>query len=131
MRPLALSLLALSAPALAAETGEEVEVTAGAVTGLSCALEAQRSGDFAILSACPLSEAGEHIVVFDVAEKQIYRFSTKKVFRFELEKAFGGGSVDFSGKVVAVDKKTGVATVDVAEYSITRRPKPGAFKGCL
>ena len=30
-----------------------------------------------------------------------------------------------------VDKKTGVATVKVAEYSITKKPKAGGLKGCL
>jgi hypothetical protein len=30
-----------------------------------------------------------------------------------------------------VDPKSEVATVEVAEFSITPRPKPGAFKGCL
>jgi hypothetical protein len=121
----------LAGPAGALDLGEEVEVTSGSVTGLSCALEAQKGADLAVLGSCPLSEARSEIVVFDVAEKQIYRLSTKKVFRYELEKAYGGGSIDFSGKVVAIDKKTGIATVDVGEYSVNRKPKPGAFKGCL
>lgn len=132
-RALVLALLLLTHPvvARAAEKGEEVEVTAGAVTALSCALEARSSGDLALLTSCPLQEAVREIVVFDVAEKEIYRISKKKVLRYQLEKAFGGGSIDFSGVVVAVDKKTGIATIDVAEYSVTHKPKPGSFKGCL
>jgi hypothetical protein len=110
--------------------GEEVEVTAGAVTALSCALESQRTGDLTLLGSCPLQEAQKEIVVVDVAEQQIYRISRKKVRRFELEQAFGGGSIDFAGKVKAVDK-AGVATVDVEEYTLTPKPKAGAFKGCL
>jgi hypothetical protein len=48
-----------------------------------------------------------------------------------LESAYGGGSIDFTGKTVKLDPKTAIATVDVAEFSITKKPKPGAFKGCL
>ena len=35
---------ALALPALAAPTGEDVEVTSGVVTGLKCALEARATG---------------------------------------------------------------------------------------
>ncbi len=134
MRPfwaVALSSICYGAPALAVERGEEVEITAGAVTGLSCAVDARKSNDLTKLSSCPLEEARKEIVVFDVAEKQIYRISKKRVFRYELEKAFGGGSVDFTGKVSRIEKKSEIATVDVDEYSVTPKPKPGSFKGCL
>jgi hypothetical protein len=113
------------------DPGDEVEVTSGVVTGLSCALAAREKGDLKLLTACPPVEATKGIVVFDVAEKRIYGISTKKVRRYELESAFGGGSIDFTGTEVKVDAKTDVATVDVTEYSIAKRPKPGAFKGCL
>jgi hypothetical protein len=112
------------------EKGEEVEVTSGAVTALSCAMQAKKTGNLEVLNACPMIEAQKEIVVFDVAEKQIYRISKKAVHRFELEGAFGGGSIDFSGVVVAVDA-SGAATVDVSEYSVMARPKAGGFKGCL
>ncbi|MEW5847443.1 MAG: hypothetical protein AB2A00_01470 [Myxococcota bacterium] len=125
------AVLLAAVPAGAVEKGEEVEVTSGAVTALSCALAARESGKLDGITACPLAEAQKEIVVVDVAEMQIYRISSRKVFRFELEKAFGGGSIDFTGKVVKLDKKTGVATVDVEEYTVARKPKPGAFKGCL
>ena len=108
---------------------EEVEVTAGAVTALSCAEEAKRTGNLELLTSCPPSEAQGELVVFDVAEQQIYRLSKKAVFRFELEKAFGGGSIDLEGVVTKVDEVA--ATIDVAEYSITPKPKAGGFKGCL
>ncbi len=111
--------------------GEDVEVTAGVVTGESCALEAREKGELRRLTSCPPLEAKKGLVVFDVAEKRIYRLTEKKVFRFMLESAFGGGSIDFSGKTVKVDPKSEIATVDVADFSITRKPKPGAFKGCL
>ncbi len=128
MRPVVAALLAaLAVPALAAE---DVDVTAGVVTGLPCALAARERGDLRQLTSCPPAEAQKDLVVFDVAEKRIYRIAGKKVFRYQLESAFGGGSIDFSGKATEVDAKD-VATVDVTEYSITRKPKPGAFKGCL
>jgi hypothetical protein len=122
--------LALAVPVGAAPPGEEVDVTAGVVTGLECALAAREKGDLRKLTSCPPVEAKKDIVVFDVAERRIYRIAEKKVFRYQLESAFGGGSIDFSGKAVKVDAKE-VATVEVAEFSITRKPKAGAFKGCL
>ena len=69
-------------------------------------------------------------VVYDVAEKRIYRITGKKVQTYQLESAYGGGSIDFAGKVTSVDAKE-IATVEVAEFSITKKPKPGSFKGCL
>ncbi len=115
----------------AAAPGEEVEVTAGVVTGLRCALDARDKGELKGLTACPPADGAKEMVVFDVAEKRIYRIAGKKVFRYQLESAFGGGSIDFTGKAVKVDPRTDVTTVDVTEFSITRKPKPGSFKGCL
>jgi len=130
-RTIAALALAWAVPAGAAAPGEEVEVTAGVVTGLRCALEARARGNLKGLTACPPAEGAKEMVVFDVAEKRIYRIAGKKVFRYQLESAFGGGSIDFTGKSVSVDEAQDVATVEVAEFSITRKPKPGAFKGCL
>ncbi len=45
--------------------------------------------------------------------------------------AYGGGSVDITGKVKSIDKKDKVPLVEVTEYRVTPKPKPGAFKGCL
>jgi hypothetical protein len=122
--------LSLSGAARAAEP-EEVEVTSGVVTGLSCALKARDDGDLKILTACPPAEAQKGLVIYDVAEQRIYQLSPRKVRRSQLESAWGGGSIDFSGVAVKVDPKTEVATVDVAEFSITKKKKPGSFKGCL
>lgn len=127
---LAALLLAAALP-LPAGAGEEVEVTAGVVTGLRCALEAREKGNLRLLSSCPPAESQRGMVVFDVAEKKVYAISAKKVRRSQLESAYGGGSIDFTGDAVATDAKTGVVTVDVSEFSLTRKPKPGAFKGCL
>ena len=129
--PLAGLLLALAAPARATDVGEEVQVTAGVVTGLECALQARAKGELRLLTACPPAEAQKELVVFDVAERQIYRIAAKAVRRWQLEGAFGGGSIDFTGKAVKVDEKQDIATVEVAEFSITKKPKAGAFKGCL
>jgi hypothetical protein len=122
--------LAVAGPAGAAGPGEDVDVTAGVVTGLECALAAREKGDLRKLTSCPPLEAQKDLVVYDVAERRIYRIAAKKVFRYQLESAFGGGSIDFSGKAVKVDANE-VATVEVAEYSIAKKPKAGAFKGCL
>jgi hypothetical protein len=124
-------LLALAAPARATDVGEEVQVTAGVVTGLACALQARARGELKQLTSCPPIEAQKELVVFDVAERQIYRIAAKGVRRSALEGAFGGGSIDFTGKAVKVDEKQDIATVEVAEFSIARKPKAGAFKGCL
>jgi hypothetical protein len=121
----------VAAPVRAAPPGEEVEVTAGVVTGLSCALEARDKGGLRSLTSCPPAEAAKEIVVFDVAERRIYRIGPKKVHRYQLESAFGGGSIDFAGTAVQLDEKDDISTVEVAEFSITKKPKPGAFKGCL
>lgn len=131
-RLLAVALAAAAAaPAAATDVGEEVEVTAGVVTGLACALKARDTGELRGLTACPPAEAQKELVVFDVAEKQIYRIAAKVVRRSALEGAFGGGSIDFTGKAVKVDEKQDIATVEVAQFSVARKPKAGAFKGCL
>jgi len=136
MKPLhlvALAALLLAPPpaALATDVGEEVQVTAGVVTGLACALQARDKGELKQLTSCPPAEAMKELVVFDVAERQIYRIAAKLVRRYQLEGAFGGGSIDFTGTAVKVDEKQEIATVEVAEFSIARKPKAGAFKGCL
>ena len=120
-----------AAPAWAGEP-EEVELSSGQVTALSCAKKAQATGKLELITSCPVSAVRSGLVVYDVAEKTFYKLAPKKVHTYELEKAFGGGSIDFQGVVVeAKDKKDGVPVVEVKEYSITPRPKPGAFKGCL
>lgn len=133
MKSVALLVLLTAAPAKVppplARPRDEVEITAGAVTALSCAIQAKLTGDLGRLTSCPPSEARGEIVVYDVAEGEIYRISSKAVYRYELEKAFSGGSIDFTGVVTKVDATA--ATVDVSEYSVTPKPKPGSFKGCL
>jgi hypothetical protein len=131
MRTVVVLLAVAVASSARAAPAEEVEVTAGVVTGLRCAVEARARGDLKLLNACPPVEATRELVVFDVAERRIYRISSGKVARWQLERAFGGGSIDFTGRSAKVDATTGIATVDVSEFTVTPRPKPGAFKGCL
>ncbi len=128
---LSLSLCAVSLPAGAVELDEEVDITSGSVTGLSCALKAQKTGNLSVLSACPLQEALKEIVVYDVTEELIFRFTKGPVPRYKLEMAYGGGSIDATGEVKKIDKKTGIVTIAVEDYSITEKPKAGGFKGCL
>lgn len=130
MKKILLSLALVALPALAEDVGEDVELTSGAVTALPCAIEAQKTGKLELLNTCPMSLATKGLVVFDVAEKTFYRLAPKKVATYELEKAYGGGSIDVTGTVTKKDKD-GVLVVEVAEYSVTPKPKPGAFKGCL
>lgn len=118
------------APVVTVSKGEEVDVTSAAVTALSCALKARDEGKLDAVNSCPYEEATKGIVIFDVAEKQIYLLDKKKVRASALEKAFGGGSVDFSGVVKKVDK-SGVAAVEVQEMSVTPKPKAGHAKACL
>lgn len=130
VRLVLLSALAASA-AFAADPGEEVELSSAPVTGLECAKKALETGKLDLLTSCPLEEATKGIVVFDVAEMAFYALDKKTIRTSELERAFGGGSLDVTGTVKAVDKKTGVATVTVTEFRVTPKPKAGAFKGCL
>jgi hypothetical protein len=148
-------VVAVAGPARAVEPNEEVDVTAGAVTALTCAQQAFATGDLSLLgSACPLSEVKSGLVIVDVAEQQIYRpqdvkakkargaggtmrrddgkddDATKQIAHYQLESAFGGGSIDITGVVVSVDK-AGVAVVRVTDFTVNKKKKAGSFKGCL
>ena len=131
MRSVALALLVLGFSAAAAEPGEEVELSSAPVTALACAQRAIETGKLENVTACPYEETLKGLVVFDVAEMAFYRLEKKSIRTSELERAFGGGSIDLTGKVKGVDKKDKVATVVVTEFRVTPKPKPGAFKGCL
>ena len=121
----------LIALALAADPGEEVEVSSAPVTALSCAQKAAQTGKLELITNCPLEETLKGMVVFDVAEKQLYRLSKRSVRQSDLDRAYGGGSIDITGVVKSVNKKDGVPEVEVKEYRVTSKPKAGSFKGCL
>ena len=103
---------------LAAEPGEEVELSSAPVTGLSCAKKAIETGKLELLNSCPLEEAPKGLVVFDVAGMQYYQLDPKTIRTSALERAYGGGSVDVTGKVKSVDKKS---LVGVPQVKITHR----------
>ena len=121
----------VSSTAFAAEPGDEVEISSAPVTSLSCAQKAIETGKLDLLTACPLEETQTGLVVFDVAEMAFYRLDKKGIRTSELERAYGGGSIDITGKVKRIDAKDKVAVVEVTEFRVTPKPKPGAFKGCL
>lgn len=131
MRTLTLATLVFSLSAAAAEPGEEVELSSAPVTAVSCAQKAIETGKLDLLTSCPLEETLKGLVVFDVAEMTFYRMDKKGLRTSELERAYGGGSIDITGKVKSVDKKDNVALVEVTGYRVTPKPKPGGFKGCL
>lgn len=133
MRALTLTALVLvaSAPASAAEPGDEVELSSAPVTALPCARRAVATGKLENVTSCPLEETREGLVVFDVAERTFYRLDRKGVRISDLERAFGGGAIDLTGKVTRVDPKDQVPTLAVTELRVTPKPKAGSFKGCL
>lgn len=124
-----LAAVLATSPARAAASGAEVEISSGAVTALSCAKEAKATGKLEAISTCPLAESATGIVIYDVAVREIYLVAPRKIHLYELEKAFGGGSVDVTG--VVVDLQDGIPVLEVKDYTANARPKPGAFKGCL
>ncbi len=130
---LLLSAFALTLPAVASasEVGEEYDITSGAVTGLECALQAKKTGNLNILTSCPLQAALKEIVVYDVTEGLIFRIAKGPVAHYQLEMAYGGGSIDATGIVTKESRKTGILTLAIEDYTITEKPKAGGFKGCL
>ena len=123
-----ISIFALFLP-IAVWAGEEVELSSAAVTALTCAQDVKKSGRLELLSSCHYSEALKGYVVYDVAEKQIYFLMDKGIFLHELESAFGGGSIDLTGEIVG--KRDSISVIEIKEYTISPKPKPGSFKGCL
>ncbi|SNZ08992.1 hypothetical protein SAMN06265182_1444 [Persephonella hydrogeniphila] len=122
------------------EEDNEVEFTSAVITAISCAKEAEESGEFEVLASCPPHKAFEgiqdiydnppKIVVFDVTEGEYYYIKPTKdsVYWSDLLEGFGG-SIDGSG--VIVGEKDGISVVKLEEFEITPKPKPGFFKGCL
>ncbi|ACO03689.1 MULTISPECIES: hypothetical protein [Persephonella] len=119
---------------------DTVELTSAVITALSCAKEAEESGEFEVLSSCPPIKAWEgvediytqppKIVVFDVTEGEYYYVQASKdsVYYSDLLEGFGG-SIDGEGSFVG--EKDGIKVVKFEEFEITPKPKPGFFKGCL
>ncbi len=143
-----LSISSYNVPVYAEETVEEdmadedneIDLTSAVITALSCAKEAEESGELEVLSSCPPHKAFEgvediyeqppKIVVFDVTEGEYYFIQTSKdgVYYSDLLEGFGG-SLDGTG--VIVGEKDGIPVVKFEEFEIEPKPKPGFFKGCL
>ncbi len=111
------------------EEDNEVELYSAVITAKSCAEKAEETGNFEILSSCPPVEAAKSgYVVFDVSEGEYYYIKLGNIYQYELDEGFGG-SMDITG--VIVGEKDGIPVIEPEEYSITPKPKPGFFKGCL
>ncbi|WP_457640308.1 hypothetical protein [Persephonella sp.] len=140
-------MVVLHAPAVYAqeelaedEEDNEVEFTSALITALSCAQEAEETGDIEILDTCPPHKAFEgvediydnppKIVIFDVTENEYYYIKPTKdsIYYSDLLEGFGG-SIDGTGMIVA--EENGIPVVKFDEFEITPKPKPGFFKGCL
>ncbi len=125
---------------VADEEDNEIEFTSAVITALSCAKEADESGEFDVLASCPPHKAFEgikdiydnppEIVVFDVTEGEYFYIQPSKdsIYYSDLLEGFGG-SIDGTGMVVG--EKSGIPIVKLEEFEITPKPKPGFFKGCL
>ena len=143
---LALSLmLVVNLSVIATEEDDEdneVDLTSAVITAISCAKQAEESGEFAILSSCPPHKAFEGIpadkiytaspkvVIFDVTEGEFYLVQPNEYLTYsDLLEGFGG-SLDGTG--VIVGEKDGVPVIKFEEeVTVTPKPKPGFFKGCL
>lgn len=105
------------------------EMYSAVITARSCAQEMYDTGDLTLASRCsPIEGARTGFAVFDPVEEQIYLIDHASISMFELEHGFGG-SIDLSGDIQGtVD---GIPVIVPEDYSISPKPKPGAFKGCL
>jgi len=113
----------------AEEVGEDVDLSSAVITAKSCAEKAKQTGSFELLSSCPPAEAAQSgYVIYDVTENTFYVIVPKNIYYFELDEGFGG-NIDAKGKIVA--KEGDLPVLEVQEYKISPRPKPGFFKGCL
>jgi len=113
----------------AEEVGEDVDLSSAVITAKSCAEKAKQTGSFELLSSCPPAEAAQSgYVIYDVTENTFYAIAPKNVYYFELDEGFGG-NIDVKGKIVS--KEGDLPVIEVQEYKISPKPKPGFFKGCL
>jgi hypothetical protein len=125
-------IFAANTAVIAAEDEDEdneVELYSAVITAKSCAEKAEETGNFEILASCPPVEAAKTgYVIFDVSEGEYYYVKLGKIYQYELDEGFGG-SIDITG--VIVGEKDGIPVIEPEEYTITPKPKPGFFKGCL
>ncbi|MCB9737891.1 MAG: hypothetical protein H6747_01410 [Deltaproteobacteria bacterium] len=116
-------------PLQEADEEEEVELYSAQLTAYPCAVRAAKEGTAVIGPECSPMEAVTHgFALLDPQEKKVFLVKEGSVYRFELEHGFGG-RVDISGNVVGT--RGGVPVIAPESYTITPKPKAGAFKGCL
>ncbi len=108
---------------------DEVELFSAAVTAYSCASRATASKDMKLLGRCsPMDTISHGFALVDTQDNKPYLLKEGSVYTFELEGGYGG-TMDVSGSIIGT--RGGVPVIEPEEYSVTPRPKPGAFKGCL
>lgn len=111
------------------EDDAEVELYSTVITAIDCARRMEEEEDPAELTKCsPLDAARSGFAIYDPAEEELYLLDPESFHQFELEHGFAG-SMDISGSIVGTRGDLPVLKPD--DYSITPKPPPGAFKGCL
>ena len=121
---------ATATPALGPWSGPaDVELYSAVLTAKSCAQRIADTGDLGIAISCsPIEGARTGFAIYDPVEEQVYVVDPAAIYTFELEHGFGG-SIDILGEIKGtVD---GLPMIVPEEYSISPKPTPGAFKGCL
>jgi len=110
----------------------EVDIYSAVITARSCAQRMMDTGDLTLGGSCsPTESAKTGFAIFDPVEEQVYLIDPAAIHTFELEHGFGG-SMDIYGQVKGTLDGLPVITPESPEdISITPKPKPGAFKGCL
>ncbi|MCA9545652.1 MAG: hypothetical protein KC613_14705 [Myxococcales bacterium] len=107
----------------------EVELYSTVITAVACAKQLAEESDPDILKRCsPLDAARSGFAIYDPAEQELYLLDPKSFHQFELERGFGG-SMDITGKIIGARDELPVLKSE--DYTITPKPPPGAFKGCL
>jgi hypothetical protein len=107
----------------------EVDIYSAVITARSCAEQMMDTGDLTLGSKCsPLESARTGFAIFDPVEGQAYLIDAASVHTFELEHGFGG-SMDVYGEVKGT--LDGLPVITPEDMTISPKPKPGAFKGCL
>jgi hypothetical protein len=118
-----------SGPMGAWDGESEVDIYSAVITARSCAEKMMDTGDLTIHSSCsPLESARTGFAIYDPMEEQVYLLDASVLHTFELEHGFGG-SMDVYGQVKGT--LDGLPVITPEDYTISPKPKPGAFKGCL
>lgn len=123
------TVAALSGPMGEWDGEADVDIYSAVITARSCAEKMMRTGDLTLGSKCsPLEGAKTGFAIYDPVEEQAYLIDAASIHTFELEHGFGG-SMDVYGEVKGT--LDGLPVITPEDLSISPKPKPGAFKGCL